>query len=68
MKKSVKTCLGEFEYELNSSLKDIQYTREIKENGDYTVSITIPDIIFDHYDEDEIVEYLSNKLSKLLEV
>lgn len=68
MKKSIKTCLGEIEYELTSSLKDIHYNREIKENGDYSVSITIPDTIFDHYDENEIVEYIANKLSELLEV
>ena len=68
MKKSIRTCLGEFEYELTTTLKDSHYNREIKENGDYSVSITIPDIIFDHYDEDEIIEYLSNKLSELLEI
>lgn len=51
-----------------TSLQAITYTREIKENGDYKVSITIPDTIFDYYDENEISEYLANKLSKLLEV
>lgn len=50
------------------SLETITWTKEIKENGNYEVSFTIPDEIFDEYDEYEIVEYLTYKLSTILEV
>ena len=49
-------------------LETITWTREIKENGDYEVSFIIPEEIFREYEEEEIVEYLTYKLSELLEV
>ena len=68
MKKNLKTSLGEIEYSIKASLKDITYDKEIKENGDFIVSFHIPDEIFDSYQEDEIIEYLCNQMNKILEV